>query len=274
MIQNSISAAASEYWRNRSKVPGSFRDMDFLAFDRILSRQDATGDLLEIGVFLGKSAIVMGIHANGATVIANDVFDAAAGEDTANVDENAAQYAGLTRGAFLDNFRAHVGTEPRIVQAFSSSIRQHVGANSLRFAHIDGGHLYDQVRDDIANVRELLNDSGIIVFDDVRAVHTPGVAAAVWATVANEGLIPFCLTEAKLYATWSPDVAARCFEDLHDWMAGHPEVNSGVQHVHGHPVLIAADPMIWTKRRRIKSMVPPAVLHRLRAPKPPYLGEH
>ncbi len=49
--------------------------------------------------------------------------------------------------------------------------------------------------------RTLLAPEGVVVFDDYRAEHTPGVAAAVWQRL-DKGLSPFALSPVKMYATF------------------------------------------------------------------------
>jgi hypothetical protein len=70
--------------------------------------------------------------------------------------------------------------------------------------HIDGSHRYEDVRSDINLVPSLLLEEGIVVLDDYRALHTPGVSAAIWEAVVNDNLRPICLTADKMYASWGP----------------------------------------------------------------------
>ena len=69
--------------------------------------------------------------------------------------------------------------------------------------HVDASRLYEHVAGDVEAARILLGANGIVVFDDYRSVHTPGVAAVVWEAVLNKGLNPICVSESKLYGTWS-----------------------------------------------------------------------
>lgn len=248
------SPVAREYWCARWEVGGAFWDIDFLVFDRVLSEQEnkgVEGDLLEIGAAYGKSAIVLGLHAKtGEETIVCDIFEET-GVNTANTLENQLSYPGLNRSAFETNYLRWVGKPPRIVQELSSSIPSHVRPGSLRFAHLDGGHHYDVVSDDVRNTRKLLLDTGVLVFDDFRAFHTPGVAAAAWEAVAIDHMIPFCATEQKLYATWNPATAKDMGEVLADWVKGQGEaVNAGIQEVAGHELLLIANPEAMSLRNR------------------------
>jgi hypothetical protein len=85
-------------------------------------------------------------------------------------------------------------------------VTDHAPHGSHRWVHVDASHLYEYVRQDLASSRTLLNDQGVLVCDDIRSEHTPGVAAAVWEAVVNDGLNPLVISHAKVYCTWSdPD---------------------------------------------------------------------
>jgi hypothetical protein len=270
------SSTADAYWRQRWSVCGAFWDIDFLVFDRILSEQErsgVTGDLLEIGAFYGKSAIILGLHARpGEETIVCDIFGDA-GVNDANTLENDLSYPDLSRDVFEANYVRWVGGPARIVQELSGTIRSHVKDGSLRFAHIDGGHHYDVVADDLSNTKQLLSNGGVLVLDDFRAFHTPGVAAATWEAVANDRLIPFCATEQKLYATWSASTANSMAGLLAGWVKQQGEkMNAGIQDVAGHELLLIENPDGTSPRDRVRRMIPPAVRTAVRGRVKPYLG--
>jgi hypothetical protein len=265
------------YWGARNDIDGALWDIDFLLIDFLLSAQltdHRSGDLLEIGAMLGKSAILLGLNAgSGENVIVCDIFESEA-TDASNDLENSESYHqkvwNFNRAAFETNYRRWVGSLPTIVQELSGEIRQHVRDETLRFAHIDGSHLFDVVRDDIANVQPLMNPDGIVVFDDVRAIHTPGVAAAVWAAVADDGLIPVCLSEQKLYASWNASAAEWLAERMRTWIRGlGTSVNAGVQDVAGHELIIVANPADPPNPliAGARNLIPPDVRARIHVPR-------
>jgi hypothetical protein len=129
----------------------------------------------------------------------------------------------LTREAFEANYAAFHATPPEIVQAPTAVLTDHVQPGSCRFVHIDACHLFDNVREDMATARMALTDNGVVVFDDIRAEHTPGVPAAVWPEVLSGGLNPVCITPGKLYATWGP--ADRIQSALTHWLEGSEGAN-------------------------------------------------
>jgi predicted O-methyltransferase YrrM len=206
--------------KTRDQVPGWFSGTDQLLFTWFLDRQkaDPPGDLLELGAYMGKSAILIGDHIrDGETFTVCDLFDSDAG-DEANQAEMRQSYKTLTRTTFEENYLTFHDRLPEIVQGLTSMIRDHVADKSCRFIHVDASHLYEHVQGDIEASRSLLREVGILVCDDYRAHHTPGVAAAVWQQIVAGELRPICGTPNKLYATWGDAGPAQ--DELIDWLNG------------------------------------------------------
>lgn len=183
-------------------IPGWFQEYDIDMFRLLLAHSAGEGgDLAELGVYLGKSAVLIGASLQpGERFTVVDLFGSQP-HDAANRAENDDQYDGLTRDAFEENYRAIHGDLPQVVSGLSASIVDHASHGAHRFVHVDAGHLYDNVVEDLAAARTLLRPEGVVVFDDFRSEHTPGVSAAVWRATA-EGLHPFAITPVKLYATF------------------------------------------------------------------------
>ncbi|WP_344446816.1 class I SAM-dependent methyltransferase, partial [Kitasatospora nipponensis] len=188
-------------------VPGWFWPLDQQLFSWLLERQTTAGtrgDLLELGSYLGRSAILMGRHLqDGEVFTVCDLFDSDA-PDGDNAAEMTMSYREtLTRTAFERNYLAFHPRLPAIVQAPTSVLGDgRIAADSCRFVHIDASHLYEHVAVDIRTAHEVLADDGIVVLDDFRSPHTPGVAAATWEAVFRGGLRLICVTPEKLYGTW------------------------------------------------------------------------
>ncbi|MFG2098065.1 class I SAM-dependent methyltransferase [Streptomyces sp. NPDC048612] len=221
-----------------SEVKGWFFTADQLLFDWFLRHQQGRaepGDLLELGAYMGKSAIFLGARRRaGERFTVCDLFDSPAG-DASNSQEMRKSYATLTRRAFEANYLAFHEELPTIVQGLSSLVGDHVEEGSVRFAHIDASHLYAHVHGDIVAVRRLLTDHGVVVLDDYRAEHCPGVAAATWQAVTNEGLRPVCVTGTKFYGTWGdPGPLQRA---LVDWITARGDIWHEVQEVNGAPLV-------------------------------------
>src|SRR5262249_1917241 len=73
------------------------------------------------------------------------------------------------------------------------------------FVHIDGSHAYECVTVDIRTAVDHMIEGTVIVVDDYRSAHTPGVAAAVWEAAAAGLIYPFCISRTKIYAAASRD---------------------------------------------------------------------
>ncbi|WP_200301925.1 class I SAM-dependent methyltransferase [Streptomyces adelaidensis] len=187
-------------------VPGWFPVLDQLLFDWCLNRQEvagARGDLLEVGVYMGKSAIFLGGHLQeGEAYTVCDLFESDAPDDANQAEATKSYRSTLTRQAFEANYLAFHDALPRVLQGPSSIVPGEVKPRSCRFVHIDASHLYEHVHGDITAARDILLPGGIVVLDDFRSEHTPGVSIAAWEAVLNRGLNPICITTQKLYGTW------------------------------------------------------------------------
>jgi predicted O-methyltransferase YrrM len=278
-------------------VPGWFFDQDQALFSWFLARQnrlDIGGDLLELGCYLGKSAILMGRYlVGGDRLTVCDLFEEDA-EDADNQGEMRQYRATLSRQAFERCYLAFHAVLPTIVEGPSSTILNSVAAGSCRFAHVDASHRYDHVVADMGACRTLLNGDGLLVCDDFRAPHTPGVAAAVWGAVTAGELQPICLSDSKFYGTWGN--AGPVQRDLVDWLDTFGPQSFDVQSIAGRDVVRIAgwsppkEP-IWATapftlttgdalpvsvtsrkaplaRRVARDMLPPIVVRGLRALRP------
>lgn len=236
-------------------IPGWFFWQDRAMFTALLTaqRDEPVGHLVELGTYLGRSAVVVGAYRRpGERFLVVDLFEGTdvLGEsevEKANLRESLHSYTSLTRTAFERNYSAVRGDLPEVVAGMSSEVVRHLEPGSVRFMHIDASHLYDAVSGDVASAKLLLRPGGVVVFDDFRSEHTPGVGAAVWGACATHGLIPVALTTQKLYAVFSePEAARRVVTDLaHD----DERLWHGVQDIAGYPV-IRLDSSAANKRRQ------------------------
>ena len=219
------------------EIPGWFQRMDMEVFHHLLAETGSRlggGDLAELGAYLGKSAALIGFGQQpGETFTVIDLFEQEATAEE-NRAENEDQYAELSQEAFEKYYLTIHDSLPVVVRGPSASIVDHAAHGTHRFVHIDASHLYEHVVEDIAAARKLLKPGGVVVFDDFRAQHTPGVAAAVWRAT-NDDLKPFAVTMGKLYATFDDtqpwlDVLLRWLEERSFW-------RHEIQQVAGQPLL-------------------------------------
>jgi hypothetical protein len=231
---------------NFNDVPGWFMPIDQAAFTWILRHQNQTepeGALVELGVFKGKSAILMGNFLRpGEVFTACDLFDDIVTSDAADANEQRFfKTQSLTQDEFERNYLAFHAELPRVVRGPTSTVTRFVAPKTARFVHIDAGHTYDLVREDTASARAMLRDNGVVVFDDYRKTNTMGVAAVVWESILNEGLKPILNTEYKLYATWGDPEPLQAAVKANADAAGWCRV--------GDPVMIRDMPMLHLHRK-------------------------
>ncbi|OBG50211.1 MULTISPECIES: class I SAM-dependent methyltransferase [unclassified Mycobacterium] len=197
-------AAWSLYAEEVDNVDGWFFEADVKLFTKLLASQTAEnikGDMLEIGAYQGKSAILMGYGLrDDEELVICDLFEAVMDHADMSLTPRQ-QYSGLEQQQFLANWdRFHV-RRPTLEVCESSELD--LGERALRFVHIDGCHSYRCVANDIALAVTHTANRGVIAIDDYRGVETPGVAAAVWQAVGNGCLFPFAATYMKIYACTS-----------------------------------------------------------------------
>ncbi|GGN90766.1 hypothetical protein GCM10011579_087020 [Streptomyces albiflavescens] len=224
--------------RRLDDVPGWFPVLDQMLFEWFLDRQKSSGmrgDLLEVGVYMGKSAIFLGRHLqDGERYTVCDLFEGSAPDD-ANKAESTKSYAALTRQAFEENYLSFHDALPRVLQGPSSVVPAETVPDSCRFVHIDASHLYEHVYDDIGAARDALLPGGVVVLDDFRSEHTPGVSVAAWEAVLTRGLRPICLSTQKLYGTWDDPGPAQ--EELLAAVRGREDCRLSVQQAAGHRIV-------------------------------------
>ena len=199
-------ATAAHYARGCEQIPGFFYVADFMLFDFILGHQldsGLAGDLLEIGVYRGKSAILMGCGLRpDERLIACDLFDEVLSHEDLSL-RHRETYDGLDAAEFFGNWDLYHSRRGLDVRVCDSA--QLTELPPLRFTHIDGCHNYQCVRGDITLVAKHTGPRGVISLDDYRVAEEPGVAAAISEAVAAGELFPFCASDSKLYAATNGD---------------------------------------------------------------------
>lgn len=236
-------------------IPGWFGRDDFAAFGFFLDGQqhaEPPGDLAELGVYKGKSAAMIGAFQQPSeTFTVVDIFEDGRMSDADNARENAREYENFARADFERYYRSIHPRLPVVVQGLSESIGDHAAHGTHRFVHIDASHLYEHVARDITVAKSLVRHDGIVVLDDYRSPHTPGVSAAVWAEVSR-GLRPLLLTRNKFYGTWN--AATLWPERIDRWLDGS-SFEHEVQMIGPHRV-----GRMWPVVPRWSRWVPPAAV--------------
>jgi hypothetical protein len=256
----------ADYRLGFEKIPGWFGAQDYWMFEFFLEAQslEPPGDLLEMGPYLGRSAILLGLHQRVEEhMTVCDLFGQPLG-DAANIAENA-EYGDVAREAFERNYRDWVGRLPTIIQAPTAELAGVLPHGRHRFVHVDASHLYEQVRQDLATAVELLRPGGVVACDDFRSPHTPGTAAAVWEAVLGGTLQPVCVSQQKFYGVKG---------DAEEWRrrllataAQTGRIGVEIQAVAGHDLIRVYRPresLVGARQDRVERLfLPPALKERI-----------
>jgi len=227
----------------------------FRAIDAVQRRAGTSGDILEIGAFMGRSAILFGtLLRPGETLVVNDLWDALRFDpgEWDCIDGPA------RRTTFEDNYLRFHPHLPRLVAGSSTTVLDDaVGDATCRLVHVDGSHEREIVAVDVATARRTCRPDGVMVFDDHMNPRHPGVTAAVWGAVDRGELRALAITTAKLYAV---DPATDF--PLDELAEAAAALGLGVAHRRccGHDTLRVEQPA-----HRGSAWVPPALKPALRA---------
>ena len=143
------------------QVPGYMMPEAMAVWDTLLEFQETnkiSGGILEIGVFLGKSAVLLGLHCKkDEPLVLVDLNDFGAKEAV----------------------RKLTGKDPLYILADSHLVVQRPElvalAGKFRWIHVDGDHTSRGVRNDLDISNRLLGDDGVICVDDFFTASFPQV---------------------------------------------------------------------------------------------------
>ena len=202
---------ATGYIDRLYEVPGMIAPLDanlFIHLSEAQGKRIDKGDLLEIGAWFGRSAILLGyLRGAGERLHVCDLFETIPPTEAGRHELVQGNADTASRDEFEGNFRRFHSDPPVVHQCPSSELATEL-QSSVRFVHIDGSHTYEAVVEDIALARGIVPDGGLVVFDDFSNIGHPGVAAGLWPSLARREFEPFALTPAKLYATVGASHAA------------------------------------------------------------------
>ena len=264
-MKNFNSSSIHAISRSIRDIEGWFSRTDQVIFSIFLQMQESASGLFEIGVFQGKSSILIGKfkgHVEDFHVC--DIFETKV-DDELNRTEVENSYRNLSLVTFKNNFLKHHDFLPTIHICDSSVLVEKFESEEFRFIHIDGSHLYPYVDRDIDFAIKNLNQTeGIVAVDDFRASHTPAVAGALWSAVANGLVNLVAISEYKAYlgpttTVFTPEIVKKVFIE-----AG---LNASIEEILGKQVVrVRSDPVydFKTKYFMIGEILPPIVTRNLK----------
>lgn len=203
----------------------------FLSLNRFHKQHRLYGNLFEIGVHHGRTAILLALmSAIGEVAVFVDLFD----RQSENLD-----LSGRGDRAIFESNLAQWAPRRSIKIVQDNSIDLDFGsvaelADGIRFAHVDGAHYRDAVLNDLRKTQDVLIKGGIVIVDDFFHSGFPGVNEACNAYLESRppgSLAPAAMGRNKLILT-TPEWAEALVAHLAAWQ-------HGARHVafHGHDVL-------------------------------------
>jgi Methyltransferase domain len=265
-----MSGAPGELDLGFLSLPGWFGPLDaemFLLADAAQRSAGVEGDLLEIGAYMGRSAVVLGqLQRPGQRFIVSDIFGEAENNEESVLWRTSCEVQKPSVEQFSANYLRFHATLPEIRVGPSSSLDAgELGRKSFRLLHVDGAHDYENVAHDLSLTRELATAGAIIAFDDISQPAFPGIGAAIWPEVKDGRLRPLIVGQ-KLYATW--DVESPVADALLRLVEAEPDVGTDRCQLADFEALLVSDQALtdegaatWkTKSKRfLRNWAPPAV---------------
>jgi hypothetical protein len=162
------------YMENFSEVQGWFEEPAIALWDCLLSLQEQTvksGDLVEIGIWKGKSAALLALHC--------EVDESCVFIDTKPTDEARLHISKVVPEARCIYIRSNSRHLKRLPE-----MRDYLGR--VRWVHIDGEHTSEAVTIDLHSADTLLGPEGIVAIDDFLSPAYPQVTRAVFQYLIRE----------------------------------------------------------------------------------------
>lgn len=162
-VKNFYSAAHKE-------IDGWFFNLDQIAFFELFAMQNSSklgGDVAEVGVYKGKSLVFLSLLKHQEErIVGFDLFDEDHEEQT---KKNVEAYGNDSNLSLVKGLTSSISVERLDTILF----------NPLRFLHIDAGHEYHEVLEQLLLFTPYLADFGIIAMDDYQDREFPGIESAV-----------------------------------------------------------------------------------------------
>ncbi len=190
------------YQAEFNDIPGFFQLDSMVLWDFFLgaqARQGISGDLLEIGVYKGRSAVLGALYMRPEERAF--FVDISLPKDTQNLIKRAK----LRNCVFLERRSGNLLSE--------GALRESLGG--FRWCHIDGDHTGYSTTQDLYSAAYLVSENGIICVDDFFNLRYPQLTAAVYAFLgvhASQFRMLFCgankcyICRASGYAAYERDI--------------------------------------------------------------------
>jgi hypothetical protein len=175
----------------------------FMAYNQLISAAGISGDVLEIGVHHGLSAIAIAtLRGAGRRLYGVDLFEKLQSENV----------SGSGRGnhkMFEQNMKSFFGEIDfiELVTSVSGTLRPGDLPRSFSFCHVDGGHSPGETYADLKLASDILIPGGLLALDDYFNPQFPGVCeGAVEFMLRHQGVLrPVAIGYNKVLFQRSPE---------------------------------------------------------------------
>lgn len=181
-----------------NKVKGWFYPIDIIVFFGIIAEAQKqlqiTGDLCELGVAYGKSAVGMSLFKeHGDKLYLYDLF-------AAEITPDMAMKA-------IKDYGTDTGVEMRVCDLMKLSPSEIQFDCLLRFLHIDACHYHTAVLNDLTQFSPFVHPQGVIAVDDINDPEYPGINSAITEfCLKNPDWRMFAIGQNKAYLTRQSNV--------------------------------------------------------------------
>jgi hypothetical protein len=194
----------AEYYETYDKRVSGFCEVGLgEMLSTLNSVQDDTGDIIEIGVFHGKSFLPLTFLRDGAErLIAIDCF----GKQEHNLDQSGVgSYEMLTKHVKRAHGLEALPSWLTIISADSMTLSAVDITDNARIFSIDGSHTAEATFADLLLADECLGDDGVIILDDCFNCDWPGVVSGLSQYLSESdrdcstSLVPFAIGFNKVF---------------------------------------------------------------------------
>jgi SAM-dependent methyltransferase len=158
----------------------------FMAYNEVIAAHGIAGNVLEIGVHHGLSAIaIAAIRRDGAQLVAIDLFERLQ-------EQNVSGSGSGSRAQFVRNMTEFFGNIDfvRCIAAPSNTLGPADFGDGFSFCHVDGGHTATETYEDLDLCTRILLPGGLLALDDYFNPAFPGVCeGAIKFWLAHDGAL-------------------------------------------------------------------------------------
>ena len=156
--------------------------MLFACINQIQRSENLVGDVLEIGVHHGKTALFLGgmLDPSHEKLTVCDLF----GNQAANVSGSGSGDRQIFERHWREIWNGRIPVQ--ILERPSTELAPEDVGTHYRFVHIDGGHTREEALSDLRLAARVTVETGVIALDDPLTPEWPGVAEAVIQFLTHE----------------------------------------------------------------------------------------